>query len=67
MDEKITIELAVDHEEGEEFCEWLNNRGGITAYTGTTTGNYVNGIWTSYDPESSTFLNLLWEEYCREG
>ncbi len=57
------IEIAVDHTEADEFCAWLNEQG-HSATVGTSTGNYVDGEWTSSDADASEILNGLWDEYC---
>jgi len=61
--EQYKIEIASDHAEAEEFVSWLNNQG-HDALIGTSTGNYIDGIWTSTDPEMSEIMNGLWGEYC---
>ena len=60
------IELACDHHEGPEFCQWLN-AAGYNATIGNTTGNFVDGVWTGSDSEASEFLRNLWDQYCIEG
>lgn len=57
------IQLACDHTEGEQFAQWLNERG-HDAIVGNDTGNHVDGVWTSTDPDSSDILRGLWDEYC---
>lgn len=59
LDLKFDIELAVDHEESEQFKEWLN-KNGHNAIIGTSTGNYVNGLNGFFSSE----LNRLWNDYC---
>ena len=59
----MNIEIAVDHAEGEEFVGWLNNQG-HDARLGTSTGNYIDGEWTSSDDSANEILQKLWEEYC---
>jgi len=56
--EKIQIELACDHVEGDEFCDWLNGLG-YEAHVGPTTGNF-------YDRRrcEGRELESLWDEYC---
>ena len=62
---KHTIIIACDHEEGEKFVEWLNNAG-HDASIGRSTGNYVDGAWTSSDAEANEISNSLWTEYCNQ-
>jgi len=57
------IEIAVDHAEADEFCAWLNTQG-HTATVGRSTGNYVDGDWTSSDQAAGDILNGLWDDYC---
>jgi hypothetical protein len=58
------IELAVDSTEAEEFCAWLAERG-HDAKIGRTTGNYVDGKWTSTSTDANEIMERLWSEYCR--
>ena len=59
------IELAVDHHEGAEFCEWLNEHG-YAATVGRSTGNYIDGASTSTDDGAGEVLRELWHAYCSE-
>ncbi|MCY1417013.1 hypothetical protein D9M71_325310 [compost metagenome] len=58
-----TIEIAVDTHEAEEFRAWLTEQG-HTATIGTSTGNYIDGRWTSSDQDASDIMNKLWSAYC---
>lgn len=58
------IELACDHHEGDKFAQWLNERG-HDAHVGNTAGSYIDGAWTSRDPDSSDILRTLWDGYCQ--
>ena len=60
----LQIEIADDHCEGEQFAEWLCSQG-HDAKMGITTGNCVNGRWTSADVEANETLRQLWDEYCK--
>ena len=60
---KYTIEIANDTTECEQFTDWLNAQG-HTATIGRSTGNYVNGAWTSRDAAASEIFNSLWTAYC---
>ena len=64
MEKALTIEIAVDNEEAEDFCAWLIENG-HTASIGRSTGNYVNGQWTSTDSDANCIMNKLWDDYCR--
>jgi hypothetical protein len=57
------IELACDHAESDEFVTFLKARGHEVT-VGSTTGNYVDGKWTSDDEEANDTLNRLWVAYC---
>jgi hypothetical protein len=57
------IEIAVDTTEADEFCAWLNEQG-HDATVGDSTGNYIDGVWTSSDEQANTILGDLWAEYC---
>lgn len=59
----MRIELSIDTHEASEFAAWLNAHG-HDATVGASTGNYVDGVWTSSDAEASDALNRLWDEYC---
>ena len=60
-----TIEIACDHTDKNAFCNWLNNQGN-NAEIGNTTGNYINGICTSTEPEANEIMNNLWDNYCAD-
>lgn len=60
----MNIDISIDHAEAEEFCLWLNMRDDISASVGRSTGNYVDGNWTSSNIEEDEILNNLWYEYC---
>jgi len=57
------IEIAVDTTEAQAFCNWLNEHG-HRATIGHTTGNYVDGVWTSDDNDANDTMNRLWDKYC---
>lgn len=57
------IEVAVDTVEGENFVAWLNAQG-HNAALGRSTGNYVDGTWTSTDVQANEIMRDLWDEYC---
>ncbi len=59
----MKIEIAVDHTEAARFAQWLRSCG-HDASVGRTTGNYVDGAWTSSDPDASEALRVLWAAYC---
>jgi len=61
---KHQIEIAVDTVEAESFKIWLIDNG-HNAEIGTSTGNYVDGEWTSCDPNANEIMNNLWDEYCK--
>jgi hypothetical protein len=61
--EKYEIEIAVDTDEGPAFCDYLNAQG-HTAKIGTSTGNYINKMWTNADIEANKIMRELWSEYC---
>ena len=63
---KYKIEIAVDNAEGKEFVAWLN-KNGHNASLGTSTGNYINGDWTSTDENANQILNNLWNKYCNSS
>ena len=63
---KYKIEIAVDNAEGKEFVAWLN-KNGHDASLGTSTGNYINGDWTSTDENANQILNDLWNKYCNSS
>ena len=61
-----TIEISLDHAEAENFCIWLNEQGHY-ASIGSTTGNFVDGEWTSTNEIANEIINDLWDEYCRDN
>jgi hypothetical protein len=58
--------IASDNPEAEAFAEWLEDQG-HSAEVGNSTGNYVDGVWTSTDDDAAQTLNALWESYCLDG
>ena len=58
-----TITVAVDTPEAEDFAVWLESRG-HSATVGDSTGDYVDGSWTSTDAAAAAVLTRLWGEYC---
>ena len=63
MSNKHKIEIACDTPEADEFSEYLNKQG-HDADIGTSTGNYIDGIWTSGDITANRIMNNLWIDYC---
>jgi len=63
--EKLDIELGIDAtgDETEQYAEWLRAQG-HTVKLGTSTGTYINGVWTSTDEELSELSNKFWNSYC---
>lgn len=57
------IEVSFDNPEAEQFVAWLNANG-HDAKVGRSTGNYVDGNWTSSDLDASQIMNALWDSYC---
>jgi hypothetical protein len=57
------IEIACDTVEAEQFRDWLIAQG-HSAKIGRSTGNYVDGMWTSTDTEANEIMNGLWSDYC---
>lgn len=58
-----TIEIAQDNAEAAQFCAWLVDQG-HRATVGRSTGNYVDGKWTSTDDTASEIMAQLWNDYC---
>lgn len=58
-----TIEISCDNDEGAQFAAWLNAQG-HTATVGRSTGDYVDGAWTSSDIDASEAMRALWTAYC---
>ena len=63
--EKHKIEIAVDTTEAKQFCNWLKKQG-HDASVGSSTGNYVDGEWTSGNDEADEIFRDLWESYCNQ-
>lgn len=63
MSTTYRIELSIDTTEAEQFCAWLIEQG-HDAKIGRSTGNYVNGAWTSADETANEIMNALWSSYC---
>jgi hypothetical protein len=59
----MTIELACDHEEAEQFAAWLRQQG-HTVTIGASTGNYIDRHGTGTSQELSDKFNNLWDAYC---
>ena len=57
------IEIASDTPDATSFCQYLNGLG-HSASIGRSTGNYIDGVWTSSHTESSAIMNDLWEAFC---
>ena len=59
-----SIKLGLGREQA-EFVDWLQNRlPDVDVTIGSSTGDYVNGLWTHYSPEASDCMNALWAAYC---
>lgn len=58
-----TIEISIDNEQGEQFAAWLNAQG-HSAKVGRSTGNYIDGAWTSSDESANEIMRALWAAYC---
>ena len=63
IEKTYEIEVAFDTEDGKGFVVWLNDQG-HDAKIGSTTGNYIDGEWTSESIAKSDILKALWDEYC---
>lgn len=63
MKTTYNVEISNDTTEAEEFAAWLNARG-HNAKIGRSTGNYINGEWTSSNTDANEIMNRLWSEYC---
>jgi len=63
MSNTHNIEISIDNDEGEQFAEWLNAQG-HTAKVGNSTGDYIDGVWTSSDADANETMNALWSQYC---
>lgn len=59
------LEISNDTPEAEQFCAWLNAQG-HDARVGNSTGNYVDGEWTSSSAEANSVMNALWDAYCNQ-
>lgn len=59
------IEIAVDTERAEDFAAWLNAQG-HDAHVGTSTGDYIDGEWTSADEQANEIMQDLWDGYCKQ-
>lgn len=57
------IIIAADTLEAKGFAIWLE-RQGHSAKVGDSTGNYVDGVWTSSDTAADEIMSRLWGEYC---
>ena len=60
---KYEIKVACDTEECEQFVEWLNEQG-HSAEMSNSSGNYINGLWTSVHEIADEIMRRLWSEYC---
>lgn len=65
MTTTYAVEIAADTTEAEQFSAWLNAQG-HTATVGRSTGNYINGEWTSTSAEASEIMRRLWDAYCNQ-
>jgi hypothetical protein len=63
MTTSLNIIVSNDNEEAEQFASWLIKHG-HSATIGNSTGNYVNGAWTSSDSEANEAMRALWDAYC---
>lgn len=59
------IRIAADHEESAEFVAWLRTRGHDAAISDSS-GNYIDGAWTSVDGEAADVLRQLWDAYSNQ-
>ena len=57
------IEIACDTPEAEQFAAYLTAQG-HDAKVGRTTGDYIDGAWTSHNEEASDTMRALWTAYC---
>ena len=60
---QTVIILACDTHEGGAFRFWLEKQG-YDASIGSSTGNYIDGVWTATDEDANRKMNQLWDEYC---
>ena len=59
-----SIEVGLGQEQA-EFADWLQEKlPEVDVIVGTSTGNYINGLWTWDSPEASDCMNALWAAYC---
>ena len=63
MLKKYNIEIAVDMDEAEAFRDFIIKQG-HNATIGKTTGNYVDGAWTSTDSGADLIFWELWRDFC---
>lgn len=61
----MKIEIAVDNIEAKAFSAWLREQG-HEATVGNSTGNYVDGVWTSADENANDIFSELWDSYCTD-
>jgi len=59
----MNIEVAADHQEAEEFVDYLIQMG-YNASVGSTDGNFVNGVETLTNREAGEEMMNLWLDYC---
>ncbi len=63
MSNTHNIEISIDNDEGQQFADWLNSQG-HDAKVGNSTGDYIDGVWTSHDNDANEIMNALWSRYC---
>ncbi len=61
----MKIEIAHDTPQAKQFLSWLRDQG-HDASIGNSTGNYIDGEWTSSDEDANRIMNDLWEDFCRQ-
>jgi len=63
MNASHTVVISCDNDEANQFAAWLNTNG-HTATVGNSTGNYIDGTWTSADGDADEIMQALWSAYC---
>jgi len=60
---KHEIKVSFNTAECELFIEWLNEQWHIAEMCDST-GDYIDGAWTSTDESADEIMRHLWAEYC---
>lgn len=60
---KHKIVISCDTPDAEQFCDYLNALG-HDAEIGDSTGNYVDGTWTSADETANAIMRQMWVDFC---